>query len=144
MLFKPRWVRILPPNLRPDERRIIELEELRVKYGIPHEALAMRITSSLTTTRKVQKSCLEMLRKKYPQATEKELLKMVLILRIQAPPYDYGMTEQKTDETMKNINTLDDLCNFIISLDEQETAEPDPLGIGKRIDEILAGENNYE
>lgn len=64
---------------------------------------------------------------------------MVLISRIQAPP-SFEMTEEEIDQAMKNINSFDDLCDYIVRLDEQEPALPDPLGIGKRIDEILAQE----
>ena len=55
MLFKPKWYKLLPFNLRPDQKRIDELEKLRVECGIPHEALAMRILSSPVTTKRVQK-----------------------------------------------------------------------------------------
>lgn len=51
MLFKAKWVKILPSDLRPDKKRIEELEKLRVKFTIPHEALAMRVISSPVSTR---------------------------------------------------------------------------------------------
>lgn len=137
MLFKPNWVKILLLDLRPDKKRVEELEKLRVEFAIPHEALAMRVMSSPVTTRKVQRKCLETLRIQNPRKSERELFKMVLISRIQAPP-SFEMTEPEIDEAMKNINSFDELCDYIITLDEQESAFPDPLGIGKRIDEILA------
>jgi len=139
MLFKAKWVKILPSDLRPDKKRIEELEKLRVKFTIPHEALAMRVISSPVSTRKVQRKCLQTLRIQNPGKSEKELFRMVLISRIQAPP-SFEMTEEEIDQAMKNINSFDDLCDYIVSLDEQEPALPDPLGIGKRIDEILAQE----
>jgi len=40
----------------------------------------------------------------------------------------------------QNINSFDDLCDYIIMLDEKEPSFPDTFGIGKRIDEILARE----
>jgi len=139
MLFKPKWVKILRLDLRPDEKRIEELERLRVEFGIPHEALAMRVMSSPATTRKVQKKCLETWRIQNPGKSERELFKMVLISRIQAPP-SFEMTEPEIDEALKNINSFDELCDYIIKLDEQEPSFPDPLGIGRRIDEILVQE----
>jgi len=69
MLFKPKWVRLLPSNLRPDKKRIRELEKLRVKFSIPHEALEMRVMSSPATTRKVQRNCLENSRIQNPEAS---------------------------------------------------------------------------
>jgi tetratricopeptide (TPR) repeat protein len=47
------------------------------------------------------------------------------------------MPRGKIEEAIKNINSFKDLCDYVISLDEQEPATPDPLGIGKKIDEIL-------
>jgi hypothetical protein len=64
---------------------------------------------------------------------------MVLISRIIVPP-SIEMTEQEIDQAMENINSFDDLCDYIIALDEKEPSFPDTFGIGKRIDEILAGE----
>ena len=139
MFFKPKWVKLLPSHLRPDKKRISDLEKLRVEFGIPHDVLAMRILSSPATTRKVQRHCLENFRIQNPEASEKELLRIVLVSRVQTPP-SFKMTYQQIDRAMKNINSFDDLCDYIIALDEQEPSFPDPLGIGKRVDEILAHE----
>jgi len=138
MLFKPKWVKLLPPDLRPDKKRISELEKLRVAFDIPHEALALRVTSSPAITRRVERNCLEIFRIQNPQATEEELLRMVLVSRMQRPPA-IEMTEQEIDKAMESINSFDDLCDYIVK-SEEEYSFPDPLGIGKRIDEILAQE----
>lgn len=48
--FRPEWVKLLPSHLRPDKKQVIgDLEKLRVEFGIPHDALAMRIMSSPAT-----------------------------------------------------------------------------------------------
>lgn len=144
VLSKPKWVKSLSSNLRPDKKRIRELEKLRIKFGIAHDLFSMRVGGSPATTRKVQKYCLEDFRTRNPGASEKELFRMVLISRIQAPapesPGYSGMTEEKIDEAMRSINSFDELCDYIIALDEQEPPSPDPFGIGKRIDEMLAQE----
>jgi hypothetical protein len=142
MLFKPKWVKLLPSNLRPDKKQVNKLENLRIKFGIPHDTLAMRILSSPATTRRVQNQCLENFRAKNPEVSEKELFRMVLVSRIQTIESDgfCRMTNQEIDEVMKDINSFDELCDYIISIDEQEPVFPDPLGIGKQIDEILAME----
>jgi hypothetical protein len=142
MLFKPKWVKLLPLNLRPDEKLVSKIEKLRVKFDIPHDALALRILSSPATTRRVQKQCLENFRAQNPRVSEKELFKMVLVSRIKIIESNgfCRITNQEIDEAMKDINSFDELCEYIISIDEQEPAFPDPLGIGKQIDEILAGE----
>jgi hypothetical protein len=139
MLLKPKWVKMLPSYLRPDEKRIRELENLRVKAEIPHESLTMRVMSSPLTTRKVQRINLTALKGLNPQASEKELLKMLLISRIQTPP-QIEITEQEIDNAMENIHSFDDMCDYIIKLEEKEPSFPDPFGLGKKIDEILAQE----
>jgi len=144
VLFKPKLVKLLAPHLRPDKKRISELEMFRVQFGIPHNDLAMRIMSSPSTTRRVQKQCLEDFRNQNPEASEEELFRMVLISRIQVP-LNYGVGKDQyygvdVDQAMESINSFDELCDYIIALDEQEPAFPDPLGIGKLIDEILAQE----
>jgi len=138
--FRPEWFNLLPSHLRPDKKWAIdELEKLRVERGIPHDALTMRIMSSPATTRKVQRQMLREFRNLNPEAPEKELLKMVLISRITSPP-SIDMTEQEIDQAMEYINSFDDLCDYIIALDEKEPSFPDTFGIGKRIDEILVRE----
>jgi len=139
MLFKPKWVKMLPSYMRPDEKRISALEKFRVAFDIPHEALAMRVMSSPATTRKVESMNLMALRIQNPQASEKELLKMVLISRIKRPP-EIEITEQAIDNAMENIHSFDDMCDYIVKLEEKEPSFPDPFGLGKRIDEILAQE----
>ncbi len=139
MLIKPKWVRLLPPNLRPDDKIISELEKLRLACDIPHEALAMRVTSSPITTRRVQRDCLEIYRVHIPGASEKELLRKVLVSRLQTALV-IEMTEGEIDEAMKSINSFDELCDYIIELEEKEPSLPDPFGIGKVIDEMLAQE----
>jgi len=144
VLSKPKWAESLSSDLRPDKKRIREIEKLRIKFGIAHELFSMRVLGSPATTRKVQKHCLGDFRVSNPGASEKELFRMILISRIQAPPLESpgysGMTEEKIDEAMRSISSFDELCDYIIALDEQEPPSPDPFGIGKRIDEILAQE----
>ena len=52
----------------------------------------------------------------------------------------YSIDEQELNQVMEGINSFDDLCEYIISMDEQKQASADPLGIGERIDQILAQE----
>ncbi len=144
VLSKPKWVESFLLNLIPDKKQIRELERIRDRFNISHSVFSWRVMGSPATTRKVQKKCLEDCRVWNPGVSEKELFRMVLISRIQTPapesPGYSGMTEEKIDEAMRNINSFDELCDYIIALDEQEPPSPDPSGIGKRIDEILAQE----
>jgi hypothetical protein len=138
---KPRWGELLPPNLRPDKKRIKELEKLRSALKMPHEALAVRIISSPITTRRIQSNSLETLRILNPEASEKELLRMVLVSRYRTPPL-IEMTEEEIDQAMESINSFDELCDYIIKLEEEGPSFPDPFGMGKQIDEILAQEES--
>jgi hypothetical protein len=147
MLLKPKWARMIPANLRPDSIRIKQLENLRTQYEIPHEQMAMRVAQSKTTTRKVQRDALEYFRRHSPDSSEKELLKMVLISRLNISqmtnPYNlsiYDMSEDAIDEAMEKINSFDELMTHIYNLDEQEPILPDPIGLGKKIDDILEQE----
>jgi len=101
----------------------------------------MRIIGSPVTTRRIQSNSLESLRILNPEASEKELLRMVLVLRYRTPPL-IEMTEEEIDQAMKSINSFDELCDYIIKYetkyDEEELSFLDP--IGKQIDEILAQE----
>lgn len=142
MLFKPKWLRLLPPHLEPNSEQIDKLDKLRVEHGIPHEALAMRISSSKVTTRRVQKYCLELCRTRNPNASEKELFEMVLNSRLQSPPANLGILGVEIDQMMKKINSFDDLCDVVIALDEEEPSFPDPFGIGEQID-IMLSESGY-
>ena len=84
MFFKPRWAKLLTdqPYLVPDTERIRELEKLRREFDIPHDAFAMDVMGSPVSTRRVQRYMFEGYRMRYPEASEKELLKMVLLSRI--------------------------------------------------------------
>lgn len=70
MLFKPKLVKIMPSNLRPDKKWISELEKLRRAFGISHEDLSMCIIGSPATTRKVQKQMFRNFRNQNPVASE--------------------------------------------------------------------------
>jgi len=143
MLIKPKWVKFISesdmPHLVPDEQRVSKLEKHRREFNVPHDTFAMRIIGSPVTTRKVQRYTLEAFSIQNPEASEKDLLRMVLISRLQASP-STQITDREIDRVMKDINSLDDLCNYITSLDEEKPSFSDPLGIGERIDEILAQE----
>ncbi len=91
------------------------------------------------TTRKVQRQFLRNFRIQSPEASEKELFRMLLISRIISLS-SIDITEQEIDQAMENINSFDELCDYIIALDEKEQLFPDISGIGKLLDEISTQE----
>ncbi len=139
MLFLPKWVRGIPPPARPDEARIRAIETFRKQHRIPHEPMFLKVVGSATTTRKIQRHIYLQMKAQQPTASENDLLAAVLVSRLAATP-PVPITEAEFDSAMEQINSFDDLCDFIITLDKQEPAGPDPLGWGKAIDDILASE----
>jgi len=134
---KLTWVSLLPSHLQPEKDKIESLEKLRTNYSIPNRLFALRILSSPASTVKVQEYNYREIKKSNPNIPEKEILKKILIERLNIPPIT-TMSEEEINEVMKNVNSLNDLCDFVIALDEKEPATPDPFGIGRKIDEILA------
>lgn len=135
----PDWIELIPYHLRPEWEQIRELENLRSEYNIPPDLFAMRILSSPSSTIKTQRHTFKYFSSRNPFASERDLLRMVLKQRLQTPPIT-EMSKEEIDAAMENINSFEDLCDYVISIDEQEPSTPDPLGIGKKIDAILARE----
>jgi len=132
------WLDQVRPDAHPEPHKIDQLESHRQSYGIPHNLFAFRVLGSPWMTRRVQESVYKDLRKKMPQASQKELLKAVFKTRAFAWPPGPAVTEKEIDKAMESINSLEDLIDHFIKEDAQEPASPDPFGIGARIDEILS------
>jgi len=140
MLFKPKWVKLLWRNLRPDIKRINELEKLRVASNIAHETLAVCILGSPVTTRRAVKVSLEHFSAHNPKATEKELFRMVYVSKLQA--LDLEVPEKEIDRSVESIESLDALRDSIVELEKLYLSFPVPLHIKKQIDKILAQEES--
>lgn len=162
MFLKPRWLKLLPQYMWPDDDKVKKIENLRKEFDIPGELIAMRTGSSRATTIKVQKHFLEEYRIKYPNLSEKELWACVLASRIDTYKqkiYEDGSTGAINEKEAKNkldklisitekaikitesINSFEELCDYIVSLDEKFTwnnySTHDPFDIGEMIDKIL-------
>jgi len=136
-LFNPEipWLEQLPCNLRPDNDRVKELENLRSHYHIPSDIFIGIITSSPEITRRVQENVYKMAKEKIPKVSEKELLEVVFRTRIfPQNPAGLKMTEEEIRKEIKNINTLNDLVEYFIRRDKEEPRfQRDILGISKKI-----------
>jgi len=162
MFLRPRWLKLLPKYVWPNESKIKHIEKLRKEFDIPHEMLAMRIANSRATTIKVQKHFLEEYRREFPNLSEKELWICVLTSRIDTykqkiyEDASTGVITQKkaenkldklislTEKAIKiteSIKSFEELCDYIISLDEKFTGDNystyDPFDIGEMVDKIL-------
>ena len=136
-LFNPEisWLEQLPSNLRPDNDRVEELENLRSHYHIPNNIFIGIITSSPEITRRVQGNSYNMAKEKMPKASEKKLLEAVFRTRIfPQNPAGLKMTEEEICKVIQNINSLNDLVEYFIQKDKKEPRfQRDILGIGKKI-----------
>ena len=144
-LFNPEisWFKQLPSNLRPDDDKVEELENLRSHYHVPNDIFIGIILSSSAITRQVQKNVYELAKEKMPNALERELLEVVFRTRI-FPQNLLGlkMTEEEIQKEIESINSLNDLIEYFIQRDKEETRfTRDLFGIGskiaKKIDTIL-------
>jgi len=146
-LFNPEisWLEQLPFNLRPDNDRVEELENLRSHYHIPNNIFIEIITSSSEITRRVQGNVYKMEKEKMPKASEKELLEAVFRTRIfPQNPAGLKLTEEEICKVIQNINSLNDLVEYFIQRDKEDPRfQRDMFGIGKKIankiDNILKG-----
>jgi len=163
--FKPRWVRTLPYYMRPGSSIIAKLERLRKEVDIPNDMFAAQLASSPIMTRRVQNNFLENFRRQFPNSTEKELWIMVLASRvdtyknkiladISAGVLNSESAKEKFDKLISvveeyegivgKMRSFEELCDYIISLDEEIVGENypglDPLGIGSSIDRLLKEE----
>ncbi len=129
------WFEQLPRNLRPDDEKVEELEKLRRQYHLPNDLFIGIVLSSPEVTRQVQKNIYNLAKEKMPKASEKELLEVVFRTRIfPQNPAGLKITEEEIQKEMQNINSLNDLVEYFIQKDKEETRfQRDLLGIGKKI-----------
>ena len=136
-LFNPEisWFKQLPSNLRPDDDKVEELENLRSHYHIPNDIFIGIILSSPAITRQVQKNVYELAKEKMPNALKKELLEVVFRTRIfPQNPAGLKMTEEEICKEIQDINSLNDLIEYFIQRDKEEPRfQRDMFGISKKI-----------
>ena len=136
-LFNPEisWFKQLPSNLRPDDDKVEELENLRSHYHIPNDIFIGIILSSPAITRQVQKNVYELAKEKMPNALKKELLEAVFRTRIfPQNPAGLKMTEEEICKEIQDINSLNDLIEYFIQRDKEEPRfQRDMFGISKKI-----------
>jgi len=108
------WFEQLPRNLRPDDEKVAELEKLRCQYHLPNDLFAGILLGSPEITRQVQKNIYNLAKEKMPKASEKELLEVVFRTRIfPQNPTGLKMTEEEVQKEMQDINSLNDLVEYL-------------------------------
>ena len=136
-LFNPEisWLEQLPPNLKPNDDKVEELENLRSHYLIPNNIFIGIITSSPEITRRVQRNVYKLAKEKMPNASEKEVLEVVFRTRVfPQNPAGLKMTEEEIRKEIQNINLLSDLVEYFIQRDKEDPRfQRDIFTIGKKI-----------
>jgi len=120
----PLWYSSLRPELRPTGERIDTLETLRAKYEIPHDVFWKALASYPGAARLVQINLYRQAKEKWPNLSKKDLLKNIFVGRALKPePNGYGMTRDKFKEVMEKINSLEELCDYVVLRDSKEPTQ---------------------
>ena len=153
MLFKPQWYMMLPDDVKPiDENVIKKIEDFRKKYGAPDKMIFMGIMVSKWAVKRIQKYILKLIRKQIPNASEKELWKVVLLARLDtklmSPPEtdtfakplsreEIVSREENIDNIVSDFESFDDVIDYIIQMDEEENRFYDPIGMQSELENLL-------
>jgi hypothetical protein len=134
------WLELIPVPFRPTQAQAIHLETFREEHGIPHEVLAGRVLDSRVTTRRVQAATVDLARKQRPEASDHEIWRAVLAARaVPEPPLGWGWDSERISRVMRGITSFENLVSLIIETEDRiQPRDPDPSGLGDRIDEILS------
>jgi hypothetical protein len=139
------WLEQIPQTLKPDDDKVVKLENLRKQYGISNKEFVVMILNSPIITRKVQDHKYSRIKEQMPNASEKELLEILFRQRLFTQSIVGGvqLTQDEIQVTLQNINSLEDLKQYVVQMDEKQVRFlRDPFGIGKKvakkINEILA------
>jgi len=117
----PLWYSSFRPELRPTGERIVTLEALRVKYEIPHQVFWEGLASYPGAARLLQINLYKQAKERWPNLSEKDLLKGVFVGRALKPePHGYGMSPDEFEKVMGEINCLKELCDYIVSRESKE------------------------
>jgi hypothetical protein len=128
-----QWESFLPPHLSIPRSVAIDLEGIRASIECPDDVFAIRVVGSAWATRRTQEFIYAKLRNQHPHASQSELLKKVYETR----KLTSIMAGQELPALPTSCRTLQALIDFFV-LEEARHAMPDPLGLGARIDSILA------
>ena len=135
MLFKPKWVAMLPEYMVPPDRVITSLERLRKSIGCPHDAFAMRILGSDYATGRAIRTSYVLLKSEIPGCAESDILCELCRTRLELSD-EPGLLAKSPEAIVSEHSTLQKVIDFFVR-EESEAALPDPYGWGEKVDALL-------
>ncbi|MBW2596480.1 MAG: hypothetical protein JRC93_11010 [Deltaproteobacteria bacterium] len=130
------WLWMLPDRLRPDDvepERIHALDALRRSWSLDHALFSEILVQSDWATKRLQRQLYEDGRKLHSELSDKELFKEIMMSRTSSRiPMGIDMTEKEVDSVIEEIETIDQLVDFIMTK-EQEDEGPDPGGMRSKM-----------
>lgn len=142
--LEPKWLYMLPENLRPKGRKHInELDVIRKTCDANHDEFAFALLSRSAITKKVQLETYKELKSIHPDWEEKELLREVLYSRKEvAEQYGDNWLSGKInfERILKKVKTIDDLCSVIVEHERSREGVDLTGWVRDAIDKILEWE----
>lgn len=124
MFFAPAWSKKFKNiELILNTKQIKELEILRKKYNIPHDAYSFAVESSSELGKIIIRRDYKKFNEQYPDLSEKQILTALLQYEnhfMELSGSTELMTEEQITNAMSRINSLDDLCDFVVELEHRE------------------------
>jgi len=130
------WLWMLPDRFRPDDvepERIHALDALRRSWSLDHALFSDILVQSDWATKRLQRQLYEDGRKLHSELSDKELFREIMMSRTSSRiPMGIDMSEKEVDNVTEEIETIDQLVDFIM-IKEQEDEGPDPGGMRSKM-----------
>jgi hypothetical protein len=149
--FAPSWLKALPPTLRAQIRNVKRLDELRTDNRIGTDEFALLILQSPGVTKILLEQQVRDLRRRRPEATDKELFRALLNFRYFTTDVADGMTLEDATSLLarpwrqslvgsiaEDMETIDDVARYVVEeYEEFWRHASDSYGVNAEIAELL-------
>lgn len=155
MISKPEWYMKLPNHLKPTNDEVVQnIEKFRKENYLTDDLMFIAISTTKWAVRKIQQYTLGIFRKEFPDLSEKELWKSVIMSRLQAKlsfdfveetdPFAKPLSKEQIfsiienlDKVISNFKTFEDVVEYIVSLEEKENRFHDIAGMQATLSKLL-------
>lgn len=152
----PRWARMIPRHLRPSAGAIEAIEAIRQRAGQAHEHIFAHVAGHAETTRRVMRRDHERAKSMWPEAPPRDLLRAVLLSRLQAglgtpgrplfgitPQYGERAMLGRIEQILDRYPDIESLADAINRDERRDSVPPWPgyESDAERISEILRSDN---